>query len=383
MNTNPRAEPAQTETQSEPENADEIGSLRVRGDIDALLELAKTYRAGSAAGGRDLPKCLAAYRAAAELGSAEAEYAVALFVLSGGVVPQDLKEGATRLRAAAEKGSIPAKVYLGNLYELGIHYKADAEKADVWYRNAARSAGLDGDPLSLAELGCVRHVLAVNAEPGTSEADKTRLLQRARAHGYGLRIRDSDPGDRPTFLDALQSAEAPVGRTTAANVVPTTLAALDAKTAMTAMDPAPKKRPAGPSQAGIGLAAFGYALLFVVAGIGGGYAAMLGAHELVLHGTVLPAGIGARFELVFPIAFGVIGVLPTLLVYRFFTVVKALVIGAAVGGAGWIAWGTGSAALHHHRHIQALVFAIAGFAAGLLVLGLIGGTKKRPAQRLR
>src|SRR5262249_20198174 len=161
-------------------------------DVEGLLTLAKAYRAGTGPGGRDLGRCLEAYRAAAEAGSADAEFAVALFCMTGSVVTQDLKEGATRLRSAAEKGSGPAKVYLGNLYELGIHYKADREKADVWYRNAARGARVTAEPDSdeynqaLADLGCVRYALALTEQGTLDEAEKERLLQRARAHGYGL-----------------------------------------------------------------------------------------------------------------------------------------------------------------------------------------------------
>src|SRR5437867_1067170 len=116
MSPDPKTDPSEESDESAAEG---------RHDMVGLLALAKAYRAGTAPGGRDMKKCLEAYRAAADLGSAEAEYAVALFHLTGGVVAQDLKEGATQLRAAAEKGSVAAKVYLGNLYELGIHYKAD------------------------------------------------------------------------------------------------------------------------------------------------------------------------------------------------------------------------------------------------------------------
>jgi hypothetical protein len=63
-------------------------------------------------------------------------------------------------------------------------------------------------------------------------------------------------------------------------------------------------------------------------------------------------------------------------VYRAGTVLKALVIGGALGGVGWIAWGTGQAAFHAHRPIQALAFGLPGFLAALLVLGLLGGTKR-------
>jgi hypothetical protein len=367
----------------------DLDGLRTRGDVEGLLSLAKACRAGSVPGGRDMKKCYAAYRAAAELGSGDAEYAVALFCMSGGVVAQDLKEGSTRLRSAAEKGSVPAKVYLGNLYELGIFYKADAEKADVWYRNAARGARITSEPGSpeygreLAELGCARYVTQLTNGTELDEAEKTRLLQRAKAHGLGLRMKDETgrEGDRPTFLNALADAEGSARTTT-----PQTTPRATTKNPTDAADkPAPAEakraaeadadaKDAGPSRASLGLSAFGYALLFLLAGLGAGYAAAIGARELVAHGHPLP-GIGTRTELVFPIVFGAIGVLPTTLVYRFVTVLKAIVMGGAMAGIGWVAWGTGQGELHGHRAIQAGAFGIAGFIAGLLVLGLLGGTK--------
>lgn len=392
----------------------DLDGLKARGDVEGLLTLARAYRSGAAPGGRDMKRCLDAYRAAAELGSADAEYAVALFCMTGGIVSQDLKEGATRLRAAAEKGSVPAKVYLGNLYELGINYKADPEKADVWYRNAARGAGVKSDPgsgeysMDLAELGCVRYVLAL-VESGKVEGDeKTRLLQRARAHGYGLKLKDADLGstDRPTFLDALSNADGsttgagvPPAERQRANTAPETKQAKDAAQSPPAQvkeaSPAPDKAPAdkapadkalpraeGPTRTSLALAAFGYAMLFALTGLGAGYAATLGAHELVARGHPLP-GLGTKTEYVFPIVLGLIGVLPTWLVYRLGTVIKALVIGGAFGGIGWVAWGTGQAAILSQRPIQALTFGLAGFLAGLFVLGLLGGTKKQPPRPKR
>jgi hypothetical protein len=369
----------------------DLAGLRTRGDVEGLLVLAKAYRSGSAPGGRDLKKCLDAYRAAAELGSGAAEYAIALFCMSGGVIPQDLKEGTTRLRSAAEKGSLPAKVYLGNLYELGIYYKADPEKADVWYRNAARAARTTGQPASeeyaqeLAELGCVRYVLAC-VEGTADESEKTRLLQKAKAHGHGLRIKEDVPADRPTLLNALEGAETPDAKAPPAAASSSQNALPGPSGSQPALDPrkeAPSKtaRSEG-SKASAGLTAFGYGLLFVVAGVGSAYAATLGGRELVAHGHPLPY-LGARTDLIFPIVFGAIGVLPTFLVYRFGAVAKALVIGAALGGVGWVAWGTGRAELHSHRPIQAFTFAVAGFVAGLLVLGLMGGAKREASRRTR
>jgi hypothetical protein len=395
----------------DPYEADD-SELPATDDVEGLLALAKSYRAGTLPGGRDMAKCLDTYRAAANLGSAEAEYAVALFYMNGGtVVPQDLREGTTHLRAAAEKGSVPAKVYLGNLYELGINYKADAEKADVWYRNAGRGAKVEaeqGTPewdRALAELGCARHVVALARDPALSDEDKGRLLARAKAHGYGLRIRqDANEGDRPTFVDALASAEAPtatpppvavdVALRTRKDTSPETISAkrraeesraktdppaapLDPaeKAAADKADRAAKKKAAERSARIAGaLAAFGYALLFALAGAGAGYAATLGAQELVAHGHALPL-VGTKTRLVFPIVLGLVGIVPSWLVYRLGTVLKALLMGAIVGGVGWVAWGTGQGAFHGDRPLQALAFGLAGFLAGLLVLGLTGGAK--------
>lgn len=401
----------------------DLDAMRTQGDVPGLLALAKAFRAGSLPGGRDMARCLEAYRAAAELGSAEAEYAVALFHMNGGtVVAQDLKEGTMRLRAAAEKGSVPAKVYLGNLYELGIHYKADAEKADVWYRNAARGAKVEGEPGSpewnraLADLGCARHVLALTREATVDEDEKARLLARAKVHGYGLRIRDdASDGDRATFVNALADSAGPTATSAPQPAAAVELAPRErkdtspetgnakrkAEASRTKTDPpraldaaaqaaaeraeraAKKKADERGAARSVALAAFGYALLFVLAGVGAGYAASLGARELVAHGHALP-GLGHKTHLVFPIVLGVVGVLPAWLVYKLGAVLKALVLGGVGAGLGWVAWGTGQGAFHGDRPLQSLAFGLAGFLAGLLVLGLVGGAKQprqsRPAR---
>jgi hypothetical protein len=390
----PEPEPDdQDETGDEVSGDDvDIDGLKARGDVDGLLALAKAYRGGSAPGGRDMSRCLEAYRAAAELGSGDAEHAVALFCMSGGVVPQDLKEGATRLRAAAEKGSVAAKVYLGNLYELGIHYRADAEKADVWYKSAARGARVEFEPggddyaRELAELGCVRYVLALVATDAVVEDEKARLLQRARAHGYGLRMKEETgpaEADRPTLLDSLQQTD-PTG-SVATGATASEPQRRERQRATTTPDTksarAAQARENGPSQTALGLGAFAYAVLFTTAGLGAAYAAMLGARELVAHGTLLP-GLGTRAHLVFPLVLAIVGVMPALLVYRFGAWFKALLIAALLGGIGWVAWGMGQV-IHSARPVQAIAFGLAGLLAGLLVLGLLGGTKRQPARRRR
>lgn len=387
-----RGEQAEDATEDEALEGDalDVAAMGARSDVEGLLRLARAYRSGAAPGGRDMKRCFEAYQAAAALGSGDAEFAVALFHMTGGVVPQDLKEGATRLRAAAERGSVPAKVYLGNLYELGIHYKADPEKADVWYRNAARGARVEAEPGSdayareLAELGCVRYVLTA-LESGCAEDVGARLLQRARAHGYGLRLKDeaSVEGARAAPEEPAASSPDAAGATEGReDGARPSASALPGGGALPTARARGAAKPDGPSRAAIGLGAFGYALLFEAAGIGAGYAAMLGARELAAHGVLLP-WIGPRTELVLPIVLAIVGVVPACLVYRLGTIAKALAIGAALGGIGWVAWGTGQAILHPERSLQALAFGVGGFLAGLLVLGILGGTKREPRRSRR
>ncbi len=407
-----RASSEEEDEEEEAADAYDLASLRLREDVSGILALAKAYRAGNERVARDMAKCLEAYRAAAELGSAEASYAVALFYANGGVVPQDLKEAATHLRAAAEKGSVPAKVYLGNLYELGVFYKADAEKADVWYRNAARGAKVEAAPgtdewtQALAELGCVRYVLARTKDDGVDEAEKARLLARAKAHGHGLRVRSEDsvvPAsdlERPTFVNALEHAastpaDAPtgtpppvaveIGARERKDTTPETKAAkAKVASAVDEKEEAKKKLKADAASKTRreGLAAFGYAILFALAGVGAAYAAMAGAKELVAHGQVLPL-VKTNVRLLFPIVLGLVGVLPAALVYKGGAFVKAVVAAAAFGGIGWVAWGTGQAALHVDRAAQAISFGLAGFLATLFVLGLLGGAKASKAAKPR
>lgn len=388
-----RANPDETPEEEEAFLETDLTALQQRGDVDGLLELAKAYRAGKGGVTRDLQKCLEVYKAAAELGSAEGLYAVALFHLTGGVVAQDLKEGTTRLRAAAEKGSVPAKVYLGNLYELGIHYRQDKEKADVWYRNAARGAQVESEPgtddwrQELAELGCVRHFLELVEANKLDEAEKARLMQRAKAHGYQLRIRSEasllpGEGDRPTLNAALDANEIPERLSEKIRLASTPPPPLATKAAKDDAAETVKIKSLGPTQASIALGAFGYALLFVLAGAGAGYAATHGARALLENGTTLP-GLGTHTEYVFPIVLFLFGLYPAGVAYKMGAWLKALVAGAAAGGVGWVLWGTGVAALHASRFYQAIAFGLVGFLIGLLVFGLLGGTKKQPPRAPR
>lgn len=351
---------------------DELAGL----DVAALLERAKELRTK-----RDLAGCLAAYEAAAARGSAEAEYSAALFYLSGapGVVRQDLKEGAARLRAAAGAGDVKAKAYLGNLYELGIHYAADPEKADVWYRNAARSANVKfEDTAAMAELGCVRQCLALANAPAASEEERARWLRKAKAFGYQLKLR----GERTERGERAPAVAAPVRD--AAPAEQNAEAETEADGVEAAAEPAPRRAAAanvaarGRVSLKHGLAAFLYALVFVAAALGAAYLAMHGARALYAQNGVVPV-FGERVDLVFPTVLGVLAVLPALLVYRASAVAKAIVGAGIAFGAGFAVWARH--ALVASRIEQGLGFAIAGFLGSLLVLGLLGGAKRLGGSR--
>ncbi len=168
---------------------DRVAELVARRDIEGLVALGKALRSGEGET-RDLEAAFAAYAAAAELGSRAAEHAVAMFYLTGSGVEADAQEAARRLRLLAGKDYTPAKVVLANLYELGVHTACDHEKADVWYRSAARAAGVSSEPDSkeytraMAELGSVRACLVLAHETETSAEERVYFLKKALAYGY-------------------------------------------------------------------------------------------------------------------------------------------------------------------------------------------------------
>jgi hypothetical protein len=362
----------------------ELDALREAGDVDGLLALARAHRTGDGAT-KDLKACLQAYEVAAELGSAEAHNAVALFYMAGGVVAQDVKQGVSHLRAAADGGHVPARVYLANLYELGVHYGKDSSKADVWYRSTARGANVTAAADSpefnraMADLGCVRHLFKLREAGGLDEATDQALTRKANQLGLKLAVRqNSDPGDRLSVFGDTANPGAATPATPAAQAAAAPAApqpdALKAK-AKALEDAAPSPKKPGRLTLAQGAGAFGYTLLFFAFAAGAGYALTQGAKVLLETRAALPV-IGVRTHLILPAALALLGALPTILVYRMATFVRA-VLGAVVAfGIGWALWGTGSGAFVHDRMQQSIAGAVAGFLAALFVLGILGGTKK-------
>jgi hypothetical protein len=395
--------------------------LKAAGDVDGIMRLARAYRVGGGAIERDLGKCLACYRAAASLGSVDAKYSVALFLLAGGVVPQDVKAGAAELRAAADGGSLPAKVYLANLYEQGIAYKADADKADVWYRSAARAAGLKAEPgtpeftRAMADLGSVRHGVDVLNDAATSAHDKGLLGRKLKAYGWQLRVKD-DPApasaaaapSTPPPADAASDApvqreaqtkparrlaasspslEADMAPAPGSDAAPAAEDKAQAKTKAPAVDGEARAKPAAkaaPARAGaapkksaltlrLGLNAFLVAALFSAMGCGAGYLLGHGAVELAKQGPV-PL-FGPHVELVLPAVVALFSLLPGVVVYRLGTVARALVVAALAAIAGYVAHGAPGGALLPSLEMQVTAFALAGWLGSALILGLLGGSR--------
>lgn len=381
----PRPTPEEeAQDESAPDSDEPLASreeLEARGDAAGLRELAKAHRTGTRGASKDLKACFACYEAAAKLGDPEAHYALALFLFVGGVVPADTKSAATHLRAAADGGSLDARIYLANLYELGIHYKQDAEKADVWYRSAARAAGLDeskeGFALAMAALGSVRHALPITSDPSTSEGDRAALLAKAKARGYGLKLReerDSVVPSRtppPVAVSALGETPAPDAPLGSPKTAPSGEAP--------EKKPAPKpkgKREASRVTIGAGLVAFGYSVVFTAMALGAGYLSGAGAKVLYETRGALPL-FGERPDLVFPAVTATLVVLASTLVYRMRTVLSALGAGLLALGVALYLHGTQVGTFLASRAHQALAFSLGAYLAALLVFGVLGGAKPR------
>ncbi len=364
--------------QGEAEASDDLQSLEEQGDLETLLSLARAYRTGDAGRPKDMKACYAAYRSAANLGSADAAYAVALFHFSGGAVEKDPTQALSFLRAAAEAGHVQGRVYLANLYECGTHYKLDAEKAGVWYRSAARAAAIGAEPdtteyaEAMAELGAGRYVQSAELPAARREV----LQRKARALGFGapspasIAARpSSDPGLPPERASGLPSeapAAAPARPQASAPALKEKLAALEKKT--------PK-----PSSLTLaeGLVAFFFALLFFAAAAGAGYAAQNGGEYMLSQGQPVPL-FGHETQLLFPAAVALVGILPSFLFYRAATVLRSIV-GAALGaGVGWVLWGTGVLTFVTSRVLQTTAFGVGGFLLFALAFGIFGGAKKKP-----
>lgn len=334
--------------------------------IAALLGRARAARAA-----KDLAAAHALYIEAAELGSTDADYALGVFALAGQVVARDARMGATHLRRAADAGHLQARVHLANVLDTGtVTGQPEPERAALFVRAAARSLGLAGtetaaDKRALAEAGVGRFVAQV--QDATYE-ETERWNKKARALGYGKRGPASEPE-----LPPLAEQSDPAG------VEPAQLSPAPSQRQLTEPPPKPKPKSKakpgkpGPS-AGEALAAAGFSLLFLVAGWGIAFAGVQAATTALELARPVPV-FGARLDLIWPAAVGVVGVLPALLFYRASAFLRALGIALVAAFAGFMLHGTGKLVLLGARELQALALGSAVLWLALLVLGFVGGAK--------
>jgi TPR repeat protein len=370
--TEETADPSSTDAAIDADIESQIASLKVAGDADGLLALAKQFRAGTGGAPKNMAACFQCYVAAADLGHTAALHATGLFFLNGGVVTRDEREAATRFRAAADQGHLASKVIVGNFYELGIHFRADAAKADVWYRNVARTAEVDAEPESaawkraLAELGCARYAIEI-AEASEDEAEKARFLKVARTYGYA--------GDR--------SSRASMTPETRENLALDEMEAAAPRVTQEAQKEGAKKREleaevekARPNAAlpklGKGVIGFVYAAIFMGVGLVLGHVLDNEANELLLRGEAVPV-VGKSADLILPIC-AALGAIPSMLVFKGAAFLRALLVGGAFVIAAEVLWGMGRT-FFSTRVMQLTDAGAVGLLLGLLVFGLFGGVK--------
>lgn len=369
-----------------------IDELVAEGDPEKLLELGAAHRVGTPHVPRDHLKALECFEAASRLGSADAEYLAGVAYMDGVGVTSDLAEGAKRLRSAAQRGSMRAKIYVANLYEMGVYYQADREKADVWYRNVARAANVEAEPdteehdLAMAEIGCVRHCLKLVADDALPAKDRAFYLKKAKAMGYHHRLAIAKRESKTPAELATPEITEPA----AAKAEPKAEPAPEPKPEAAAKkveEPEEDEAPLLGAQWtwGAGLLAFFAAAFFAGAASAAGGLAMEGSRALAEAGRPLPY-VGAMHELVFWAVIVVLGVLPATTAYRARVVTVAAVAGAAAGAGGHYLWDVQH--LAWDRLSQTAGAALAAFLLVAFFLGVLGGTrarvpKKTPARRAK
>lgn len=361
MRGNPETDPSEPEAE-EVERAPVTAEAR----IAALLDEARAARSA-----KDLTRAHALYTQAAALGSTDADYALGVFALAGQVVARDPRVGATHLRRAADQGHLQARVHLANVLDTGtVAGQPEPERAALFIRGVARSLGLAGtetaaDRRALAEAGVGRFIAEI--EDGTYE-ETERWNKKARALGFGRRGLQSEPD-----LSAMTASDL-----TPAPLAPPSTDAASSARPLIEPPPKPKVKPnVGPSRgpsAGEALAAAGFASLFLGAGWGIAFAATEAAQAAIEMGQVMPV-LGTRIILLWPIAVGLVGVLPALLFYRGSAWLRSFGVALVTAFAGFMLHGTGKLLLVSPRELQALALGSAAFWLSLLVFGFAGGAK--------
>jgi hypothetical protein len=294
------------------------------------------------------------------------------------VVPENVGEAMSLLRDAARAGSLRAKIYLANVYELGIGRSAEPEKADVWYRSVARERGIEtaeDDPecaRALAELGCIRHVRTLIGDHSLPQRERLALLARAKPLGYALfqRNKKREQAERQAVEAEVNASLAAAEAARPATPAQTKKAEVQPKEKQKKRDP---WRPPAPER----VMALFLALVFLATGFGLGMMLGMLAKSRLTAGDSVPL-FGERVELIRPALFA-LSVLPTWLLYPLHNVLITLVCGAALTAGGWAYWSIEHGRWFADRVLQAEVFGITGVLVSLVLLTLLGGTRRRRA----
>ena len=107
-----------------------------QGDADAQFNLGVMYAEGYGVP-QDYVEAGTWYRLAADQGDADAQFNLGVMYAEGYGVPQDYVEAGTWYRLAADQGDAKAQFNLGVMYAEGYGVPQDATEAVAWYRLAA------------------------------------------------------------------------------------------------------------------------------------------------------------------------------------------------------------------------------------------------------
>eukprot|EP00434_Breviolum_minutum_P003985 symbB.v1.2.003505.t1/scaffold197.1/size274157/12 len=132
---------------------------------------------------------------AAELGNAEAQYALAAALLTGQGMDKDLPRALELFRAAAQQNHAAAQCNLGVLYGQGLGVEKDTAMAKSFYEKSVEG----GDPNGFFNLA----LLYAEGADVTRAAELAREAQR-RGHREALAFLESLPGQDEYILCRLR-----------------------------------------------------------------------------------------------------------------------------------------------------------------------------------
>jgi len=186
---------------------DDIAALRARanaGDAQAQFNLGVDYRWGFGVR-QSATEAARWYRKAAHQGVAEAQYVLGILHENGSIGDRpDAAEAAHWYRKAADQGYVEAQYKLGLAYEDGSGVKKDATKMVHWYRKAA-DQGFAGAQF---RLGFLYETGRVGDKPDAVEAahwyQKAQVSRDAMNDASQMYDLAKDDPDRNQILDAVR-----------------------------------------------------------------------------------------------------------------------------------------------------------------------------------